>query len=249
MNLKHHLYAHDYSNVSKKIKNLESVEVTSLNNSLGLNNPDRYRTNAIIKWIDEAKASEPHFLNFILGYREIELDIYFVDRSNRTVFTKVIEELGNYRNMVLRLLFRRGYNMNETDRIALQGTPLEKICLTDQIAYDLCNRLGNRDLVDDVFYNQKLLLIFESINQKKIIGFNYAADNWVAFANNAVEYYQNHWVKIEIALKRADLWETIIKSDKKKTFSKKLEKWISIAPEQDNGTKKLLIDLFPHLIL
>ncbi|MBN3584811.1 hypothetical protein JYB64_20635 [Algoriphagus aestuarii] len=240
--------AHDYSSVSKKVENLESFEVATLNNSLGLNNPDRYRTNALLKWIDEAKDSEPYFLSFILGCREIELDINAVDRSNRTVFIKVIEDLRKYKNMILRLLFRRGYHMNEKDRNVLQATSLQEICLADQVAYDLCNRLDNRDLVDNVFYNQRLLLIFESINQRKIIGFNYGEDKWVSFANNAIEYYQNHWCKIELALKRAELWEMVIESDKKKTFSKKLEKWNSISPAQDNQTNELLFDLFPYLI-
>lgn len=241
--------AHDYSGVSKKIKKLHCFEVASLNNSLGLNHPDRHRTNALIKWIDDTKASEPYFLSFILGCREIELEINAVDRSNRTVFMKVIENLSKHKNMILRLLFRRGYQMNENDRNLLQTTSLREICLADQVAYDLCNRLDNRDLVDDVFYNQKLLLIFESISQKRIIAFNYAADNWLAFANNAVEYYKNHWSKIELALKREKLWETIISSDKKSTFSKKLEKWNAISPAQDNQTNELLFDLFPHLTI
>lgn len=149
--------------------------------------------------------------------------------------------------MILRLLFRRGYHMNETDRKALHATPLEKICFADQIAYDLCNRLDNRDLVDDVFYHQKLLLIFESISQKRIIGFKYGADNWVAFANNAIEFYQKYWDNIELALKRAELWETIIQSDKKGTFKSKLDELGTSFSSKDNGALAVLFDLFPHL--
>ncbi|RAI88072.1 competence protein CoiA-like protein [Algoriphagus yeomjeoni] len=184
--------------------------------------------------------------------KSITLDqLSFDVQAMQTYFFDFTENLEKIKGQ--QIIKKEAIRVEEERKLQVQienaaHSKAQEICLADQVAYDLCNRLDNRDLVDDVFYNQRLLLIFESINQRKIIGFNYGEDKWVSFANNAIEYYQNHWRKIELALRRAELWEMVIESDKKKTFSKKLEKWNSISPKQDNRTNELLFDLFPYLI-
>jgi len=239
---------HDYSIVKSRLRNLSSLEAEVLNQVLGINQTDRFKIPPIIRWIEEAKLSDQHFLSFILECKPIHIDLDVYDICGNSVFIKILKELKRGQNEILRKLFFRGYILNEVDKqILLDGATTGVVSPKDSILFNLCNRLNDRELVDDVFKFQNLLLIFESINLGKVVGFQFGEENWLAFANNAIEYYSQHWSKIERAMKRGSIWGKILQSDRKGTFSKKLEKWILKSPEQNDGAFPVLIDLFPDL--
>lgn len=239
----------DYRFVKSELEKLDTLEVIVLNQTLALNQSDRYKIPPIIRWIDEAKVSDSQFLSFILESRQIEFEVNIKDNDGNTLFVKILKELDRGLNDILIKLFLRGYLLKDGDRRILLGGAFGKICHKDSIAYNLCDRLDNRELVYDVFRYQNLLLIFESIDLGKIVGFQFGEDNWLSFANNAIEYYPKHWMKIEQALKRGYVWEKIITSDKKGTFSRKLSVWIDKSPDQDDEALPVLWDLFPYLSL
>lgn len=239
----------DYRHVKSELEKLNTLEIRILNQDLAINQSDRFKIPPIIRWIDEAKVSDSHFLSFILESRQIEFEVNVKDNSGNTVFVKVLKELDRGLNDILKKLFLRGYLLNDEEKKILLDGALGRICHKDSIAYNLCNRLDNRELVDDVFKYQNLLLIFESINLGKVVGFQFGEDNWLSFANNAIEYYPKHWVRVEQALKRGNVWEKIITCDKKGTFSRKLSLWIDKSPAQDDEVLSVLFDLFPYLSL
>lgn len=235
----------DFSEVTNEIEDLDPHELKALNVYLGFNNPEKYRVPALFSWVDEVASIGPFFLIFILRCAEIELDVQGSASSGESLFAKVISTLNTYRDTVVKLLFKRGYNLTEADReiykakMGIQGSD-------GLMSYEFCNRLTNRLLVDDVSKHFKLLLIFESIRIGKVTGFNFGEGNWVAFANNAIEYYPKYWARIESALKQSGLWETLHQKDKKKTFLKKLESWEASSPVQAEDAFDVVFDLFPH---
>lgn len=238
---------HDYRFIKSELEKLDALEINVLNTTLAFNQTDRCKIPHIIRWVEEAKDSDSQFLSFILESRQIEFEVNVKDNIGNTVFFKILMELDRGYNNMLKKLFLRGYLLKDDDkRILLEGAD-ERICRKDSIAYILCNRLDNRDLVEDVFKYQNLLLIFESIHQGKVVGFQFDEDNWLSFANNAIEYYPKHWVKIEKALKRGDVWGKIISNDKKGSFSRKLSLWIDKSTAQDEDALPVLWDLFPYL--
>jgi competence CoiA-like predicted nuclease len=240
---------HDYRFIKSELEKLDALGINVLNKTLAFNQPDRCKIPHIIRWIDEAKVSDSQFLSFILESMQIEFEVNVKGKEGNTLFVKILKELDIGLIDVLKKLFLRGYLLNDDDkRILLEGA-YGRICHKDSIAYNLCNRLDNRELVEDVFKHQNLLLIFESINIGKVVGFQFGEDNWLSFANNAIEYYPKHWVKIEKALKRGDIWEKIISSDKKGTFSRKLSLWKDKSPTQDEVVFPVLLDLFPFFSL
>jgi competence CoiA-like predicted nuclease len=239
----------DYRNVKSELEKLNTLEVRLLNQHLAVKQSERFRIPPIIRWIDEAKVSDSQFLSFILESRQIEFEVNVKDNDGNTLFVKILKELDRGLNDILIKLFLRGYLLNHDDKRILLGGAFGRIFHKDSIVYDLCNRLDNRELVYDAFKYQNLLLIFESINLGKVVGFQFGEDNWLSFANNAIEYYPKHWMRVEQALKRGNVWEKIIANDKKGTFSRKLSVWIDKSPDQDDEALPVLWDLFPYLSL
>jgi hypothetical protein len=101
--------------------------------------------------------------------------------------------------------------------------------------------------VESVFKHSKLLFIIESARRQEIIGFNYKRNEWVAFANNAIQYHSEYWEYIESAFRRFGLWDILTKSDKKGTFVRKLKTFYSEKPQQKYDFGEVFKELYPEL--
>lgn len=125
----------------------------------------------------------------------------------------------------------------------------KKIEISDQILkFTLYKRLKHIYLVDKVNKNFKLICIIESARIKKIVGYNYKPTEWIAFANNAIHAYSEYWDYIELAFKQFELWDFLIKLDKKKkSFQKKLQDLYEKSPNQNYDFDDVFIDLYPEL--
>lgn len=98
-----------------------------------------------------------------------------------------------------------------------------------------------------MFRFSKLIFIIESARQGELITFNYKGNKWVAFANNAIQYYSEYWEYIELAFKRFGLWDKLIQLDTKNTFQRKVEQFYSEMPIQKYDFDEVFNDLYPEL--
>ena len=101
--------------------------------------------------------------------------------------------------------------------------------------------------MESVCTHSKLLFIIESARQKEIIGFNYKPTEWIAFSNNAIQYYSKYWEYIELAFKHFGIWNILTDSDKNGTFAKKVHAFYSEMSEQDFDFDDVFRDIYPEL--
>lgn len=238
-----------FASVLHDIRNLNEYELSVFNKLIDLNNRIKLKTPPIFHWIYKATRTDSAFIEFILGCRQIEIDINERDIDGSTVIQAVYKNEAVYSRNVVKELLRRGYKVSDDDRKFISSIPdLDGDKKNDFLLYSICNELSNRELVDAAFTHEKLLFIIESAKHKKICGFNYKPNEWVAFANNTIQFYREYWEYIELAFRYYGLWDIIKQADKKSTFEKKVMNYYVSMPEQNYDFDEVFKDLFPELL-
>jgi competence CoiA-like predicted nuclease len=230
------------------IKNLDKYELQVLNSILEFNSESKQKKKTLLKWLSTASQNDIAFIEFILDCPEIELNVNQTDGNGKTAFQTIFENQEIHKYIPVKSIFKRDYNLTETDKefyFKLYEQELDR--QNDFYIYNFCNRLIKRSLVDLVFSHSKLLFIIESAKQQKIIGFNYKPTEWIAFANNAIQYHSEYWEYIEMAFKGYGLWEILTKTDRKGTFEKKVQAFYSEMPKQKYDIDEIFKDLYPEL--
>lgn len=235
----------NFADISIQISVLDEYELEVLNSCLEFT-----KKSPIIRWLSTATQNDIAFLEFVLGCNEIDLDVNATDQDGKTAFQVIYENKNVFHQYVpVKLLFQRGYKLTEADKTCfLRRYPLEQD--EDRIhfkIYEFCNELIDKTLVDSVFTYERQLRVIESVKQRKMIGFGYQPNGWVALANNAIDNYFGCWEYIELAFKKFGLWDTLIKLDKKGTFTNKHQAFYSKKPKQDSAFEKVLKELYPEL--
>ncbi|MFA5330664.1 MAG: DUF6035 family protein [Prolixibacteraceae bacterium] len=231
-----------------KINELTEYELQLLNSRLSFNNKEKFKNPPLLQWIKKATQDDVAFIEFILTCRGIEIDVNERNLENRTAFQEIYENKNILKYIPVKSLLKRGYRITEGDiAFCRTMTNLDNDKKMDVHLYTICNNLSNRDLVDKSFLFTKLLLIIESAKRQEIIGFNYKPDEWVAFANNAIQYYSEYWEYIELAFNNYGLWDRLIELDKKGTFQKKVQTLYSKMPKQKFDFDEVFQDLYPEL--
>ena len=229
----------NFSQVYNQLFQMNKFETEILNEILDLRGK-----NAIITWIDSAKQNDINFLEFIFNAKKISIDINETDRQGRTALQAIISNNNLSNTFLIKELFKVGYRLTESDEIALIKLKEEDKELA--AAIPLFNRLKKRYLVDDVFSYSKVLFIIETARQKKIIYYNFSGNEWISFANNAVQYYSKYWEYIRLAFKYYGLWDILIKNDINGSFQKKIQSLRSTSKE-NYYIDEVFIDLYPEL--
>lgn len=234
--------------VLSKINELTEYELQLLNSTLDFNNKDKFKNPPLLQWIKKATQNDVAFIEFILTCHGIEIDVNERNLENGTAFQEIYKNENILKYIPVKSLLKRGYRITEEDiAFCRTMTTLDNDNKMDVHLYAICNNLSNRDLVDKSFLFTKLLLIIESAKRKEIIGFNYKPDEWVAFANNAIQYYSEYWEYIELAFNNYGLWDMLIELDKKGTFQKKVQTLYSKMPKQKFDFDEVFQDLYPEL--
>lgn len=238
----------NFSSVSSLIANLDEYEIQTLNSVLDFKSESSNKTPALLFWLKTAIQDDIAFIEFILDCTEIDLDVNATDKDGKTAFQAICENQEIYKDIPIRSIFKRGYKLTDSDKdFFLKANSHDINRKNDLYTYEFFNRLFNRNLVDSAFKHSKLLFIIESASQKEIIGFNYKPNEWIAFANNAIQYYSEYWEYIEMAFKGSGLWEFLIESDRKGTFEKKVQSFYSEMSKQKYDFDEVFKDLFPEL--
>lgn len=241
---------HDFSTIIYRLKNMDEFEIEIFNEVLNLKEKVVEGKPPLIWFIDEARQPDISFLEFIIEAKQIKIDINEVDNSGRTALQAVYLNSNIYKHSLdslVKQLFKAGYKLTDNDREFLKKLQDEKILKEDLHIYELCNRLTDKSLVDDVYSFKKLLFIIESARQGKLIYYKFTGNKWISFANNAIQHYGEYWEYIELAFKRYGLWGELIKLDRNKTFQKKVEDVNSKMQTQKYDFDNLFYDLYSHI--
>lgn len=241
-------HTYNFKSIDDRIKVLDEFTLNELNAQLSLRKRTRENKPIVNYWINSATSLEDEFLKFILGCPEIDLDVNCLDADGTSCFQEVLLNKSIYKETLIIRLFQRGYKMNDKDKILAEEKVKTKT-LGDYALYlySMAEQISDKNLIPDLFSHEKLIFILESILHKKIIGFKYKEDEWIAFANNAIQYRAEYWEYIELALKQNGLWDKIIESDKRGTFQKKLHYLYSNFPIQKYDIEDLIQELYPSL--
>ena len=238
----------NFSYIIDELDEFDEFEINILNTVLNLKSKKVDNRPPIIKWIDEAKQDDVAFLEFILSYDKIELDINSEAENGRTALQAILSNANIYNTLPIKALFKAGYKLTNNDNFVLSKLEEDNKELSADIQiYRFCNRLTDRTLVSDVFSYFRLLFIIESARQNEMIIYNFTGNRWISFANNAIQYYSEYWEYIELAFKRYGLWDKLIQLDKNGTFQKKVEAFYSKMPQQKYDFDDVFKDLYREL--
>ncbi len=237
-----------YERIDKRIRTLDDFTLEMLNAKLKLKTRLKEDKHIVNFWLSPASDKDYDFLHFILRCVEIDMEVNWRDPHNESCLQVLYNNPNIHKSTLAILIFQRGFIMNETDKEFLnEKINREELNRNILFLYSMAEQISDKNLVPDIFRFEKLIYIIESIRQKKIIGFNYKPTEWVAFANNAIQYHAEHWEYIEHAFKNYELWDHIISLDKKETFQKKLQNLYANFPVQKFDVENLIEELYPNL--
>ncbi|MDP2336271.1 MAG: DUF6035 family protein [Bacteroidota bacterium] len=230
------------------INELNEYEIEILNHTLNFQNRDKTKKPALNQWISTAVQDDVAFIEFILNCSQIEIDVNDKDINGITAFQEVYQNNSILKNITIKGLLKRGYRLIQEDYTYINSLIDSNGDLKNEMRiYAICNNLTDKYLVDSVFLHSKLLFIIESAKRHEIVGFNYKPNEWIAFANNAIQYYSEYWEYIELAFKNYGLWDQLIELDKKGTFQNKVQAFYLKIPRQKFDCDDVYKDLYPDL--
>ena len=234
-----------YVTVTKAINELTPFEANVLNEKLGLIGKKKP---AVIEWVLTASNSDNSFLDFILHCEKIELDVNESKADGMTAFQAICKNNDIHKYVVTKAILERGYKFTESDQAfinEIQNT--EEDGIYKAALFTVIKRVSNRKLINDVYNHGKLVLILESARLKAITGYKYKSDQWIAFANNAIEYHSEYWEYIENVFKHYGLWEMLIEKDRKLSFQNKVTAFYKNMPQQKYDFETVYCELFPEV--
>jgi competence CoiA-like predicted nuclease len=239
---------YDYTEIDTDIKMLDFGQKRLLNEKLNISG--RVRKPAIHMWISKADNDDLNFLKFIFLCDTIAYDINQKDYKERSVLNILINNQQiKYKEFLFRYLVYRGYQINLKDEKLLIEYYQDKVVSDLMITFfKSCLKMDDPQIRQDLYEHRKFLCILESIKKNEIIGFDYRKGNWLQFANNAITHYANNWKIIRLAFEHYELWNTIVKSDKKGSLAKKLKNFNLISSSRDGFENTFLVaELYPEL--
>lgn len=230
-----------FKTIENDINEMSLLEIQELNNQMDLKNSSR-QTPPIITWINRTNEENSSFLMFILECYRLSFDIDIIDPNGVTPFLALyLNKNIRQKKYFCQLLFKRGYKLQAKDLDFIDSVITDR----DFTNYHIWNKLKNRNLVALASEKDSFLFILESAKSKEIKGNKLA--NWIAFANNAIQYYGHYWEYIEMALKKYEIWDAIILEDTKHRFQTKLQNLYLNFPDQSYDIDECVRDLYPEI--
>lgn len=234
-----------YSSVTDELMNFEEGELIAFNSRLNLDNNHK-----LFEWLTKATQNDFHFIKFILesGYIEYKINLIKDDKGNG-----VLDYLFNNKNLhfvfFFKLILKKGYKFTKEDENYIIDSFPNEIHKANSLITVSClaNNFENPNFVQYLFDFEKIVCIIESAKQEKIIGYKYKPNEWINFANNAVQYYPEFWEYIEIAFRYYGLFDKLVTLDHKESFRKKILNLYSNKPKTNYSFEWLYRALYPEL--
>lgn len=184
-------------------------------------------------YICHATEKQHSFIHFLLRDQRITFDSNIENQDGTTTLQQIFNnENLSYRQPLIKSLFKRGYQLTNTDITAHQALDMDEYDKTQELQIlQWCHQLKDRALVDGIYNHRNFLFAVETARRQQMIGFNYR--DWISFGVQAILKHKQFYVYIERAFKRYGLWEIIEAHDKNKSFQKQIQKLQAQPPEQD----------------
>ncbi|SMD44811.1 Competence protein CoiA-like family protein [Aquiflexum balticum DSM 16537] len=228
----------DYSHFRAYLENSEKGELQIINERIGYEKSP----NKLFLFLETTKNKNYQFLSFILDVIQIKMDINLKNDKGKTIFEIIVSDLEFSLEQLLSMvksLLHRGYILQESDFKAWTERGFEQ---KDSGWYYLFEKFTggqHLDVIEKVFEMRhgNVVLMIESVKRNIFIHSNYGSPseirNWVAFANNAIEYYAEYWEFIELAFQHYGNWEEIVNSDllNKQSLNNKMERYQKNKPK------------------
>lgn len=238
-------YAFSYDEIERKIKRFDSFEKEILNQELQLQGKFIEGEPILNHWFKKAQNKHFDFLRFILRCKTIKLSIQDKNNEGVTCLMELFKNNEISKSLFATELFLRGYKLTDLDldffrHLTDDETENEKKLLKFQY-YD---KLSNKDLIPEIDNRiLNVLYMIESAKEKRFVGTK--LNNWVAFANNAIQYYPDFWEYLELAFRKFSILDEIMKSDRKGSFQKKLNDFHNNYPQQNFDIDEIARELYP----
>lgn len=198
--------------------------------------------------------SKYKFAMHLLTSPNIKLELNGVDTNQVTTFQLLIDSILHFRdynmfNYSILHLFNKGYTIKKTDESYLLNFYNNRIF--SQNIFELwciarvCFKLNNYSKIEEVLNKEKVFFTLLSFKQKKPVGVYYP--NLLGIANNALLHYREHGDLILYAMKYYDVYDDIVKRDKKNTFKQRESDYFNYKPFQNTEFNHILYELFPEL--
>jgi competence CoiA-like predicted nuclease len=184
-------------------------------------------------YITNAGDGQNSFIYYLLREDRIIFDCNISDDDGTTTLQHILKNGQlDYRQPLIKSLFKRGYQLTVADLRNHQALNLEEKEKEQELQIiKWCDQLKNKALVDDIYQHLTFLFAIETARKQQMIGFNYR--DWISFGVQAILKHQQFYVYVERAFKRYGLWAIIEAHDKHKSFQKQIAKLQANPPEQD----------------
>ncbi len=200
------------------------------------------------------ERTKPNFLKLICEQDNILVDTSKLVINGKTILEelldlKIREEFRNY----IPLLFRKGYQLTETDKEIL-NTIYNKNCVNtteherEQIdRWVIVNFLNitKRQNAFTILKIIKILLSISSLKYNLVIGFRF--NNHREISNNFFENYKHFGQVYLKAMKVYGHYDRQINEDRSGKLKLKIDRFISDKPRQERGYDEIIGELFPEL--
>lgn len=235
----------NFDDIANELSKLNFEETNLLNSKLSFDS-----NSAILRYIKNAVDEHYTFLSFLLTSSQINYDINLKDDTGTTVISALFTN-QNFKHKIplFRKIISKGYLLTKTDEIYLykyfdyKPSEAEWHILIANIA----KHHNEKWIIESLFEHMEIIRIIESAKQEKIVGFAYKPNEWVNFANNAVQYHSKYWEYISVAFKEYGLFEKLNKLDTKGTFRKKLFNYYSQPQITDYEFENTFKTVYPEL--
>ncbi len=237
----------NFDHIQEELRGMSSYQISVLKDSPAFK--PKNGQPRIHHWFSNAQRDHFQFLGFMLECQYLNFDVNELSKTNTSLLSTLFDnESVKYKMWLTRKILKRGYVFKKEDEALI--TQLNYDNKTFRYTLILCysaNQLSNKSLVEKLFEHGTLVCIIESARRKKIVGFKWKPDQWIAFANNAIHAYKEYWDYIEIAFRHFGIWDLLISLDKKGSFRKKLDQYYSTLPKQNFDCDRLFRELYPEL--
>lgn len=237
----------NYQDIEQRLFSLDDYEIEVFNKTLDLKKRDG--NPAIFRWLINAKKSDIHFIHFLLNCQEIKFDVNEKNDKGESLMGSLLENTSlEAKQYLIQPLLKRGYVINSNDKQIIKEyyknkADIEKLILQCEMSL----KLDDSFYVVDIFKYINLLSIVASLERGIIIGFGFESNAWIQFANNAIQNHTQHWKYIRKAMEHYNVWDLILKLDKKKSFIKKLEQLKQNPVNPDYECEYILFQLYPEV--
>ncbi len=229
------------------VNSLNPLECEVLNDVLDLNKTFKNGNN-VIQLLLKEKLNHRKLVSFLLKAKGIQIPLQLVNDENETALITIKKAYPNSRELA-KLLFSRGYKMNQLDKEFFCAHYSELKQKELLFLYSGFEKLSNFSQMEFFETNLNKFLVIESAKNGKLTILGNEKQSLVWMANLAAERYSEYWYFFDRAFKFYGQYERLFIQDKNGTFRKNYEKLISKQYPHRKVFEKVIGIFYPEILL